>query len=271
MLPFANGFVYFAELSWLLQKPAQLARDAIALAVLFVVIAMALHLRGDERGDLTAAHVAMALGFVTIAVPLQFHQIWITLGWLAEAAALLLLARTLRGMPAHAFRVLGAFTLLAAVVRMLFVDRFHPEHLLWNMRALTYAIAVAILSGIAIASARYRKPAAVMVHALALIALTDEVSDFFRSSTTARDFGWSALWMLYGAGLMLAGFRLRSAFVRWLARLLIGVTVAKVFFYDLAALERVYRILSFIALGVLLLAISFAYQRKWISASRSSS
>jgi len=45
------------------------------------------------------------------------------------------------------------------------------------------------------------------------------------------------------------------------------MTVAKVFFYDLSALERVYRILSFIALGVLLLAISFAYQRKWFNAS----
>jgi uncharacterized membrane protein len=42
--------------------------------------------------------------------------------------------------------------------------------------------------------------------------------------------------------------------------------VGKVFLYDLSALQRVYRILSFIALGVLLLAISFAYQRKWFSA-----
>jgi uncharacterized membrane protein len=43
--------------------------------------------------------------------------------------------------------------------------------------------------------------------------------------------------------------------------------VAKVFFYDLSALEHTYRILAFIALGILLLAISFAYQRKWFSAS----
>jgi uncharacterized membrane protein len=38
-----------------------------------------------------------------------------------------------------------------------------------------------------------------------------------------------------------------------------------VFLYDLSTLERVYRILSFIALGILLLAISFAYQKKWIT------
>ena len=33
----------------------------------------------------------------------------------------------------------------------------------------------------------------------------------------------------------------------------------------LSQLERIYRILSFIVLGVMLLAISFAYQKKWIT------
>ena len=49
------------------------------------------------------------------------------------------------------------------------------------------------------------------------------------------------------------------------ALILIGLTVGKVFLYDLSALERVYRILSFIVLGILLLAISFAYQKKWFA------
>ena len=36
------------------------------------------------------------------------------------------------------------------------------------------------------------------------------------------------------------------------------------FVYDVSELDRVYRILSFMALGILLLAISFAYQRDWL-------
>ena len=71
--------------------------------------------------------------------------------------------------------------------------------------------------------------------------------------------------MLYGAGLMIVGFRRGASCLRWLALALLGITVLKVFLYDLSELERVYRILSFIGLGVLLLAISFAYQKKWIS------
>ena len=74
----------------------------------------------------------------------------------------------------------------------------------------------------------------------------------------------SALWMGYGAMLMIIGFRRRVPFLRYLALALLGVTIFKVFFYDMSELQRVYRIVSFIGLGVLLLAISFAYQRKWL-------
>jgi len=37
--------------------------------------------------------------------------------------------------------------------------------------------------------------------------------------------------------------------------------VAKVFAYDLAELEQIYRVLSFIAVGVVMLVGAYAYQR----------
>ncbi|HEY8183197.1 MAG TPA: DUF2339 domain-containing protein [Thermoanaerobaculia bacterium] len=263
VLPFVNAFVYFAELSWIIEDPVRLARYAVALSAFFLILAFALQLRRDV--DLSVAHLAICLGFVTIAIPLQFHALWITIGWLAEAAALLIIARTAPPSAAKAFLTLGNFALASGVFRLLFIDRFHPEHLVFNMRMLTYAIAVAIFSGIAFSSARYRKFATAALNTLTLIALTAEVSDAFRSHKLVRDFAWSALWMLYGAALMIIGFVRANAFLRWLALILLGLTVGKVFLYDLSTLERVYRILSFIALGILLLAISFAYQKKWVT------
>jgi uncharacterized membrane protein len=38
--------------------------------------------------------------------------------------------------------------------------------------------------------------------------------------------------------------------------------VVKVFFYDSSYLERFYRIISFFILGLVLLVVSFLYQRK---------
>jgi uncharacterized membrane protein len=70
--------------------------------------------------------------------------------------------------------------------------------------------------------------------------------------------------MAYGAMLMIVGFLRNSEFVRWQALVLIAATIVKVFIYDVSQLDRVYRILSFIVLGILLLTISFAYQRDWL-------
>ena len=70
---------------------------------------------------------------------------------------------------------------------------------------------------------------------------------------------------------MALGFWKRSAFLRWQALILIAVTIGKVFIYDLSELDRGYRIVSFIVLGVILLAISFAYQRDWLKLSNKGS
>ena len=49
--------------------------------------------------------------------------------------------------------------------------------------------------------------------------------------------------------------------IRYLAMALFGITVLKVFLVDLSALGGIYRILGFIGVGVVLLAVSFVYQR----------
>jgi len=274
LLPFANAFVYFTELWWMLSRqPHRLAYYATALAAFFLAIALALRFRADvvEIDDVAAAHIAIALGFVTIAIPLRFDQASITIGWLAEAAALLIISQQQLSEPARrAFRVLGSVALAGAVFRLFFIDRFHPQHVLFNMRALLYAMAVAILAGIAVTSGRRARSdlwrfAVLAANAVALIGLSLEERDAFRGSPVIRNFGLSALWMLYGAALIAAGFRRRVSYFRWLALAVLGITTVKVFLYDLSELERIYRVLAFLALGVLLLAISFAYQRKWLT------
>ncbi len=71
--------------------------------------------------------------------------------------------------------------------------------------------------------------------------------------------------MLYGGGLLAVGFWKRSAFIRWQALILLVFTIGKTFLYDTRNLSQGYRVLSFLGLGVLLMAISFAYQKDWLS------
>ena len=71
----------------------------------------------------------------------------------------------------------------------------------------------------------------------------------------------SALWSLAGVAGLVAGLRRRSRAVRMGAWGLLSLAVGKVFLYDLAALTSIYRVASFLALGVLLLTAALAYQR----------
>jgi uncharacterized membrane protein len=62
--------------------------------------------------------------------------------------------------------------------------------------------------------------------------------------------------------LIALGVRCESALLRWQALVLFGLVVVKVFVYDSSYLERFYRIISFFILGLVLLIVSFLYQRK---------
>lgn len=305
-LSLSNPITFFLQLFAMLDylpshdRDNQLAWAALAIAAVYLFLAREIRQRSSALSKsasrlLPLLYLAVAIGFITIAVPLKLNAHWITIGWLVEAAVLLAISER-AGNWLLLYMGGGAVTL--GVVRLLLIDNFYSQHLVFNARFATYGVAVAVLAGIAAKSAdsesraTVHRAAVIALNVLALLALTHEVSDYFarrmsvyavvypqqwlgrgeyRELSIIRDFSYSALWMLYGFALMAVGFIRRSPFLRWIALVLTGLTVIKVFIFDVSALDRGYRIASFIFLGVLLLAISFAYQRKWLNLSGSSS
>ncbi len=73
---------------------------------------------------------------------------------------------------------------------------------------------------------------------------------------------WLSLgWFLEAAAIMAIGFWRDLPWLRWGSLLLLCAAVVKAFAYDVWQLDLAFRTLSFIGLGILLLVISFAYQR----------
>lgn len=84
------------------------------------------------------------------------------------------------------------------------------------------------------------------------------------ASGEARQIGqaWlSAFWAATGLGAVIWGMVRKSPQARLGGLALLAVGIAKVWTYDLSELEQLARALSFVALGLLLLAGAFAYQR----------
>lgn len=71
----------------------------------------------------------------------------------------------------------------------------------------------------------------------------------------------SVAWALYAAALLVTGFVRRRAEIRWMGLGMFLLTLAKVFLFDMAELDTLYRIGSFLGLGVLLVGASFLYLR----------
>ena len=71
----------------------------------------------------------------------------------------------------------------------------------------------------------------------------------------------SVFWALAGVGVLVTGLQRDLHALRVAGLALLGVTVAKVFLFDLATLSSMYRVVSFIGLGLLLLAGAFVWQR----------
>jgi uncharacterized membrane protein len=76
-----------------------------------------------------------------------------------------------------------------------------------------------------------------------------------------QQFSLSGAWLLYSVALMTYGIWRSVRNVRIVAFVLFGITILKIFVYDLSFLETIYRIWSFIGLGLILLAVSYVYQR----------
>jgi uncharacterized membrane protein len=71
----------------------------------------------------------------------------------------------------------------------------------------------------------------------------------------------TASWAVLALGVFAAGFVLRERMYRWLGLGILAVAVARVFISDVWKIDLLYRILSFMALGIVLLALGFIYNK----------
>ena len=290
ILPLANAAWGFLGFYAILDRPnsdwAQ-AWLAVALAAFYLLL-----LRLPDRGRLKSSpallsglHLAVAVVFLTIAIPLKANGRWITTGWLVEGAALLWVASRIQS---RLLRVLAVLCLALGLCALITINPAASLTPIFNERFATYSVAIAVCAFTAWLAARTKTAledifwtqlaavAALAVSALILIAVGLEIHSYWSNlfSTSRQNFeqyrihaqfSYSAWFMLFGAILLTAGFWRRSSFLRWQALVLMAFAIGKVFLVDVSELSQGYRILSFLGLGALLLGVSFAYQRDWLN------
>jgi uncharacterized membrane protein len=218
-----------------------------------------------------------ALGFAAIAylTAQALSGPMLAAAWALEALALLQLAVRTRSQTA---RYASAAFIALSVTHTLFVEA-PPTALLTGAPSLTAAaktlgaIALTVLIGSYIH--REARPWLIAGGVLTLLYLASiAIATMFQPAAGSADIALldlsirqegqvllSAFWSLVGVAGLIVGLRSNNPAIRNGALGLLLVTIAKVFLYDLSTLTSIYRVISFIALGLLLLAGAFAYQR----------
>jgi uncharacterized membrane protein len=254
---------------------AQLAGLAVVLAAINAVVWWMMRGAAPVR----AVHwLGVAFTLVAAAVWLQFGGPWAVAIWATEGAVVLWAALKAERRWLRA----GAWLLLAiAMFRWAQPDIQETTRaftVLFNARAMTGLYLVALLYLGAWMAARYRSPgwgvevqerATLVVAAsiLTVIVISTEIVSFWQLRTAAadayvaREMMLSASWVLYAAVLVVLGMRRKYAPIRYFAIVLFGIALLKVFLVDLETLGGVYRIAGFMVVGLILLVVSFLYQR----------
>ena len=281
---FVNPFVFFATAYhlWESDYGAWMGAFAILMALFYAGLAwMGTRADTSDRRTLLVT-IGVALAFVTLAIPIQLEANWISLGWGVQGVILAWISVRMRSSQ---LRMFSAVVFGLALFHHLGSDTPWYGRETFTPVANDYFLSAAALVGLlAAASYLQKQPApgfatAALLAALALfwLAMTVETytySDALEAALPAgRDFElvrrirWfgqsvlSVLWSLYAAGLVGAGFGWKRPLLRWAGLALFALTLLKVVVIDMSQLEQFYRIVAFLALGLLLLGVAWTYQR----------
>jgi len=111
-------------------------------------------------------------------------------------------------------------------------------------------------------AAGYYEAKIVLEYSAGAAPFSAEAINSLQNLELAKQLSLSVIWAVYASGMLIVGQVRRLRLLRVMALALLSITAVKVFIWDLSSLDRVYRIISFIMLGAILLVVSYFYQRK---------
>ncbi len=284
----ANAVIYFGGMWGLLEledHDAYLGLLPISLAVVFFIQLRAAMYYNRADNYLQYFLSGLAVGFLSMAIPLQLNYEIVTVVWAVEAAALMgyslysrngflrylglgvfFLALFHLPIDVHVYQdhlrddniarlFLGIFasygSVLAAIgAAVYFFKRFQgrtPLHRAWH---LAFYLTEVVLG---------------LVFLLVLNSYMFEANAYPRFLYSRADRGMvlniSLIFTIYGSVSILLGILYGVGWLRYFGLGTLCMALLKVVLYDLAGLEMGYRVVSFLVLGGLLIGLSFLYQK----------
>ena len=243
-------------------------RTVEAAAVLFTVLLAFTEIRhavnnGDIYGQ-TPGLTEIALQVcVALAMAIGLERLWLRTGSVIHNGGAILL--TVFAGAACVFGLLGLENPILSPIDV--------GGAVINVLLLAYALPalLALLLSYAVAGRRrveYANTIAAGALVLALAYVTFEIRRIYHgpvmaigTTTGAEQYTYSIAYLAFGVALLAVGILFNSQRARLASAAVIALTIGKAFLIDMSTLTGVYRALSFMCLGLVLVAIGWLYQR----------
>lgn len=217
-----------------------------------------------KRENLAVTNLYLSILFITLAIPIQLNDEWITIIWALETLVLTLLSFPLKmGSIRYASYAVG----LATVAKTLLYDttqleEFSVSNLLGSTRLFSFLAAIIAFYFVSWYLTKNKNDLSKYERFVAIgYSLGGLVLTFTLIFLEMEEFWISVGWTMLAATVLFLGFYLNRKLLRLQGIILFGITIAKVFLYDTRALDTLYRTISFIVLGIILLLASFIYTK----------
>jgi uncharacterized membrane protein len=228
-------------------------------------------LRGRISRQIGALLIALATAVSAIGFALALSGPALVVGWAVHAVLLAWLAERTQDERA----TVGAIGFLVLALGHVLVFEAPPDALANGLdNAAKGLIGIAVVALAAALSSRFalgrlapwreilESAAGALLVYLGSVAIVDASGASAASGTTqSGQLLLSAFWSAAGVAAVVAGLVADRRRLRLGGLGLLGIAIVKVFLVDLATLESIYRVGSFVGLGLLLIGCAFAYQR----------
>ncbi len=294
-----TGLGYFALSYYLLADdyPGWMGPFAVILALVYLSSARVASRMAPDAKPLILSFIGISVTLITLAIPIQLEQNWITAAWAAESVILIWIGFATRSVP---LRQASLVVLLLSLLRLFLLDalqRTSHYTLIFNNRVFAF---VAVITTLYLIAHFYRRNLSdtesweqpvrsgliLLANGVSVFLLSQESWTYYEDklrqlllSVRSEELGirqfnllrdhtvnsqlltLSVLWGVYSIGAVVVGIVRRYRPIRLFGIALFFLAILKVFFSDIWIPQQLYRIISVIGLGCLLLAVAFLYQR----------
>lgn len=274
----------FADVSYQLLIPEyrpQAAIGAVIIAGFYMAIALLAYRENPEDRSINIFLPGISVSFLTAAIPIQFSGPWIAAWWLIESLILYIIASK---SSSRGFQVMGVAVYILGLIDLFwyiatyrvpaegFTVFFNGPFIMIMMAVVVAYMIAFIYYRFGSTSEEIRKRGitvfVVLANILTLYAFTTQIIEYYRAQadiagytnalTNTTNTTVSVFWTLYAALLTALGFAKRYVSLRTMGLVLFLITAFKVLI-DVWRLGEIYRIISFIAFGIIALTASFMY------------